>query len=438
MIPINTTAVYEKALQLLKVVGGHGFRGRAAQIFLACKHYGNQIPVVGSSTGIDSRQIQQLLDSLYTKQRRSTPDKVAIIFDDDHKIPTGTKGGILTFASNIWRNNLNLQKGFVCYASVQEMQAPGFVAASRKVCPHLRPVGAKTLIKSSCNMLSNSPTYRGEDNPKIFRKDPVSGEYTVHDPQDVAFYSGIMRPANGSKIPIAALIVAIYYDSILSAGRSHVDVPDFLADFGFSPAEASAYFDDDPASAAHKDLALVALGVAWTRLSVSPAIAATAAMLPGMSPLAIPKTRIGQKFKALPHPSSVGITTSPPPPAASGWWNAQQAVRTTLESAKWLVVDVSGLRVGYDFKIIKAGQVKMVEVKSSVGICTASLTDLEYKQAVAGRSDFILAIVENYDPALPAVIQWVEDPARLQMTQSQIIQYTLPRSVWRRHTTPMP
>jgi hypothetical protein len=438
MIPIQNAAVYNKALQLLEAAGGNGFRGRAAQIFLACKHYGNQIPVVGSPVGVDSRQLQQLFDDLYSKPSRSTPDKIAIIFDDDHKVPTGTTGGVLTVPSNIWRNNLNLQKGFVCYASVQEMQTPGFVGASRKVCPHLRPAGTQTLAQSWCHIKGKPPVYRGEDNPKIFRKDPVTSEYTVHDPQDIAFYSGIMRPASGIKIPIAALIVAIYYDGILAAGRSQIDVPDFLVDFNFSPTEAAAYFDDDPTSTAHQALALVAPGTAWTRFSLAPAVAAPTVTLPGIPPVPTPKVATGKKPKALPHHGSIGVTTSPPPPATSGWWNAQQAVRTTLEAANWLVVDVSGLKVGYDFKIIKAGQVKMIEVKSSVGICTATLTDLEYKQAVSGRRDFVLAIVENYDPVLPATVQWVEDPARLQMTQRRVVQYTLPRSVWRSHTSPMP
>ena len=438
MIPINSQIIYDKALEILKAVGGRGFRGRAAQIFLACKHYGNQIPVVGSATGIDSRQLEQLLDDLYSKPTRGTPDTIAIIFDDDHKIPTGTTGGILTVPSNIWRNNLNLQKGFICYASVQEMQSPGFVAASRKVCPHLRPLGTQTLVQSWCNNKEKSPVYRGEDNPKMFRKDPVTSEYTVHDPQDVTFYSGIIRPASGVKLPIAALIVAIYYDSILAAGRSHVDVPDFLADFGFTMAEAAAYFDDDPRSAAHQALALVAAGVKWTRLSTGPAVAVPVVTLPGVPPAPTPKTVTNKKTKALPHHSSIGVTTSPPPPATSGWWDAQQAVRTTLEKAGWLVVDVSGKKVGYDFKIIKAGQIKMVEVKSSVGMSTATLTKLEYRQALAVRKDFVLAIVEYYDPALPATIQWVADPARLQMTKRLVVEYTLPRSVWRKHTTAMP
>ena len=439
MIPINSPAVYDKALEILKRSAGRGYWGRAAQIFLACKHYGPQIPQVGSAMGIRSGFLQQLLDDLYLKPNRASPEKIAIIFGDNHQVPSGVTAGNLKGASNIWRNNFDFQKGFICYAPVQDMLSPGFVSASRKQCKYLHPVNGNALAGAWCGIKGGKPPeYRREDHPKMFRKDPVTSEYTVHDPQDVTFYAGIIRPASGVKLPIAALIVAIYYDSILAAGRSHVDVPDFLTDFGFTPAEAAAYFDDDPASAAHQALALVAAGVTWTRLSTAPSAAAPAVTLPGVPPAPIPKTVTGKKAKALPHHSSIVVTTSPPPPATSGWWDAQQAVRTTLETAGWVVVDASDKKVGYDFKIIKAGQVKMVEVKSSVGICTATLTDLEYRQALAVRQDFVLAIVEHYDPTLPATIQWVEDPARLQMTQRLVVQYTLPRSVWRKHTTPMP
>ena len=437
MIPIDIPAVYDGSLKILKNVAGHGFRGRAAQIFLACKHYGNQIPTVGSTVGIESRQLQKLLDELYAKPSRAAPEKIAIIFDDDHKVPTGTTGGVLKVASNIWRNNLNLQKGFICYASVQEMQSHAFVTESRKLCPHLRPTNATTLARSWCHIKAAPPRYRGEDNPKMFRKDPSSDEYTVHNPQDVAFYSSIVRPASGVKLPLAPLIVAIYYDSFLAAGRNQIDVGDFLADFGFTLTEAAAYFDDDPASDAHQALLAHNPSISWTRLLLSPVVQGPPPTLPGLPPVPAPQIASG-KAKSTPHHNSIGATTSPPPPAVSGWWDAQQAVRTTLAAAGWTVIDTSGLKVGYDFKIVKAGKVKLIEVKSSVGICTATLTKKEFDQAIIMRSDFVLAIVENFDPTLPAKVQWVEDPARLQMTQRHIVEYTLPRSVWRKHTRPIP
>lgn len=439
MIPIASMPAYDKALEILKRSAGQGYWGRAAQIFLACKHYGNQIPKVGSAMGIKSGQLQQLLDDLYMKPNRASPEKVAIIFGDNHQVPSGVTAGKLKGGSNIWRNNFDFQKGFICYAPVQDMLAPGFVGASRAQCKYLHPVNGNALAGAWCGIKGGKPPeYRREDHPKMFRKDLATGEYTVYDPQDVSFYSGIIRPASGVKLPIVALIVAIYYDGILSAGRTHVDVPDFLTDFGFTAAEAAAYFDDDPNSSAHQALALIAAGMTWTRLSASSASAAPIAKLPGTPTAPTPKTIARKAAKPLPHHSSISVTTSPPPPATSGWWNAQQAVRTTLETAGWLVVDVSGKKFGCDFKIIKGGQVKLVEVKSSVGNCTATLTDLEYRQALALGKDFVLVIVENYDPALPAMIQWVEDPARLQMTKRLVVEYTLPRSVWRNHTTAMP
>jgi hypothetical protein len=437
VIPINVPTLYDRSLKVLKDAAGHGFRGRAAQIFLACKHYGNQIPVVGSAVGIESSQLQKLLDELYIKPSRTTPENIAIIFDNDHKIPTGTTGGVLSVPSNIWRNNLNLQKGFICYASAHEMQNPAFVMESRKLCPHLRPANTTTLTQSWCDIVGAPPRYRGEDNPKMFRKDPLTGEYTVHDPQDVPFYSGIMRPASGMKLPIAAIIVAMYFDSVLAAGRSHLDVGDFLTDFGFTPAEAAAYFDDDPASEPHKALLLSHPGISWTRLAAPSTPPGPSPPLPSLAQPPVPVAAT-KKSKVVPHPASIAVTTSPPPPAISGWWDAQQAVRKTLEAAGWHVTDTSGLQVGYDFKIIKAGKLKLVEVKSSVGICTAKLTRLEYDQALAMRHDFVLAVVENFDPRSAATIQWVEDPARLQMTQRQVVEYTLPRSVWRKHTSPIP
>lgn len=437
MIPINSPAVYTTSLQILKQTAGHGFWGRAAQIFLACKHYGNQIPQVGSAIGIESGRLQQLLDDLYSKPSRTSPEKIAIIFDDNHQVPSGMKAGALSGPANIWRNNFDLQKGFICYAPVADMLSPAFVSASRKTCPHLLPLGTTTLAGAWCGIKGKPPKYRREDHPKMLRKDPITGEYTVHNPQDISFYSGIIRPASNAKLPIAPLIVAIYHDSFLAAQRTHVDVGDFLTDFGFTAAEASAYFDDDPASAAHHSLALAHPGISWTLLPTSPATQTPNPALPGNSPVAVPKAAAG-KTKSILHPANLGTTTSPPPPAVSGWWDAQQAVRKTLEAAGWVVTDTSLSKCGCDFKIVKAGKMKFVEVKSSVSNCTPTLTKTEFDQARFFKNDYVIAIVENFRPSLPATIQWIENPARLQMTVRQVVEYTLPRSIWRKHTSPMP
>lgn len=441
MIPIGSSTLYAHALDVLRNATGPGFRGRAAQIFLACKHYGGRIPTIGSAVGVDIGQMQALLDDLYIKPNRSTPDKVAIIFDADHKVPSGVTAGGLKGPSNIWRNNLNLQKGFICFAPSQLLLDPAFQSQSRKLCPHLRPSGAKTLANSWCAVKAGapggqSPRYRGEDNPKMFRKDPVTDEYTVHDPRDVTYYSSIMLPANGAKLPIAALIVALYHDSVLAAGRSHVDLGDFLTDFGFTTAEASAYFDDDPASAGHRRLASAAQGISWTRLpALVPTIPPT---LPGLQQPPPPRMAKGRRSRTPTSLAGIVVTTSPTAPIQSGWWDAQQAVRTTLEAAGWTVQDASMMQAGFDLQATKAGTVKAIEVKSSVGICTPTLTRTERATAIQVGSNYVLAIVENFVATAPVTIQWVHNPARLQMTEQHVVQYTLPRSIWRKHTSAMP
>lgn len=102
-----------------------------------------------------------------------------------------------------------------------------------------------------------------------------------------------------------------------------------------------------------------------------------------------------------------------------------------LEGDGWHVVDFTRVGAGYDFKATKAGVVRLVEVKSAVGACAPVLTQREYDEAKLGRTRYVLAIVENYDPMKPVTIKWVQDPARLQVTIRNITGYYLPRSIWR-------
>ena len=446
MIPIDDVALYAESLRILKKAVGGNYRGRAAQIFLACKHYSDAIPRIASPIGIESGELQKLLDDLYSKPSRATEDKVAIIFGDAHKVPSGVTAMGLKGPSNIWRNNLNLQKGFICFATPAKFANPKFRNQSRTLCPHIRPQpqpadSPPTLKDATCALQQagkggKAPTYRKDDNPKIFRKDPNTDEYTVYDPDDVAFYAGIVRPTNGNLIPIIALIIALYHDSDLAAGRSQVTINDFLIDFGFSALEAAAYFEDDPASGAHETLRAAMPSLSWQRVlgGASP----TSAKLPGKPATSAPTTQKQGAAKSLPLLASLGQTVSPPPPTASGWWSAQQAVRVTLEDAGWSVVDTSAQRGGCDLKITKGATTKAVEVKSSVGRCSPTLTRTEHKRAQQMGSNFILAIVEDYDSSKPAHIQWVEDPASLPLSKRSVTQYGLPRSVWIANTSTHP
>lgn len=438
MIKIDDPALYETALAVLKDVVGDGYLGRLVQMVLACKHYGKQVPHIGDATGISSREFERLLDDLYRKPNRPDAAKILILFAAEHKVPTGVIAGDLTSAANIWRNNLNFQKGYMCYGAPAELQDAAFRNPSRTLCPHLLPAVPGQLKGATC-AISGGASYRNEDHPKAFRKDPESGRYFVYDPGDTDFYRNIILPANGEKLPIVALVIALYHDSRLAAGRSQVGIDDFAIDFDMSPAELAQYFEDDPNSEAHARLRAVNQMLAW-----GPLIAAPPAQAPqplpgegdaeadGLEPVPDPLVPKSKAKVPLVNPPS---TQTSAPPAGSHWWSAEQAVRSLLESDGWVVMDVSRLGIGCDMKATKGQTLRLVEVKSALGPCSPMLTEREYAQAKESRKQFVLAIVENFDPLKPAAVQWIHDPARLQVSKRQVTQYFLPRSVWKHPAT---
>ena len=413
MISINDQALYKASLQVLATHTQRNYYGRLAQIFLACKFYGNLIPRVGDPIGTDVATLQRLLDELYDKPSLKPGPSISITFNANHLYP-GVK-------SNIWRNNFNFQKGFGCYAPAAEILNLGFRNASRKACPHLAPRTIGTLRGAKCR-LELKAEYRSEDHPKVFRIDPLTREHFVYDPADTNHYAALVVASSG-RIPIAPLIVALYYDSRISGGRQQVDITDFLLDFGFSPAEFTVYFDDDPAQASHQTLARAYPGkLSWTRISAV-TVSPPSAPLPGIPVSRVPASRR--------HRPSITTTVAPTaPPAGSFWWDAEQAVRQALVADSWTVVDHSRFGMGYDLFAHKSGTNRHVEVKSSAGRCAPLLTDNEYAEAVRLRQQYVLAIVENFDPVKPVNILWVQDPARLQMTARQMKAFSLPRSAW--------
>jgi hypothetical protein len=433
MITVNDPALYDASLVTLKRFTRGSYYGRLAQMFLACKHYGSLIPHVGASQATDISTLQRLLDELYDKPSRRPGPSVLILFSNNHLYPTGVTGPGLTTPANIWRNNFNFQKGFCCYGSDVEILDSTFRRQSRKLCPHLVTATPNQLDGASCDLDQTRPEYRNEDHPKVFRIDPMTSdprEIFVYDPTDIANYTPLVLAPNGRRLPLAPLLVALYHDSALAAGRTQVDVADFLLDFDFSPAEAVAYFDDNPAISEHVALFTSFPGkLSWTRLTVPGATKSAApaplASLPGVP---VPKAATSSKKSAIPPI----LTATPPtaPPAGGHWWDAEQAVRQTLEDDGWYVLDVTRFGVGYDLRATKAGTTRHVEVKSSAGRCTPLLTPNELKEARSLRTTYVLAVVENFDPAKSVSILWVQDPARLPMDARQSTAYSIPRSGW--------
>ncbi|MCW8283563.1 DUF3883 domain-containing protein [Agrobacterium sp. InxBP2] len=430
MIPINDADLFERSLEILQDSVGRRYLGRIVQIFLACKQMGNGVPQVGDPMGLTTGQIEEILDDLYRKPSRTSDYKILILFENEFKVASRQLGGTLTSPSNIWRNNLNFQKGYMCYGTVTEFQDRTFLLQSRTLCPHLDPVVPKTLRGAGCK-LKPGAKYRNEDHAKVFRKDPSTDEYFIHDLSDVEFYRNIVRPNNGDKLPIVPLIIALYYDSSLAAGRVAVSLSDFLADFDFSPKEASEYFEDSQTSAAHTAILATGKITPWVEELVHLSAPVSAALPSTTSPVPTPKTPSSTKTPSTNATNKTAKTSLPP--KGGFWWNAEQAVRDLLVADGWTVMDVSRMGVGCDFKATKDSTLKLIEVKSSAGPCAPVLTKKEYYEACHNRSNYVLAIVENFLPTAALTVQWVHDPASLQVTERLTKEYYLPRSVWKPH-----
>ena len=407
------------------------YYGRLVQMFLGCKYYGGLIPQVGASPGTDSNTFQRLLDDLFEKPSFLPGRSVVSLFSNNHLVRTGRKGGSTTTASNIWRNNFNFQKGYCCYGRPNELLNRTFRTQSRTMCPHLRPAVAGQLRDATCALDTaadaDKAKYRREDHPKVLRIDPATREHFVYDPSDITHYTPLVQ-ARGRRLPIAPLIVALYYDSRLTAGRGEVDSTDFLADFNFSPAEFAAYFDDDPRLAEHAALsAAFPRMLSWRRVAASPVVVPPAP-LPGIPAPRIPGSRTRRRTSA-----STG-TSSTSPPAGGFWWDAEQAVQQMLVADGWMVVNKTTFGLGYDLLASKAGTTRHVEVKSSAGRCNPSLTQNEYSEARRLRASYVLAIVEDFDRSKPVVVQWIHDPARISVTARSTQVYSMPRSKWVPHS----
>lgn len=426
MIPVNSAGLYSRALSSLRAFApaAGGYRGRVVQIFLAAKYYGPAIPRVGSGSGIAVNEFQHRLDELYRKNGRADADgSIAMIFQDNHLPPTGVVGTGLAYASNIWRNNLGLQKATICYGSELELADDAFLAAPRLACPHLQHAVAGSLSDAKCG-LNMEPKYRGEDGPKAIRRDPLDNGFSIVHPSKVSHWSRIIAP-DGRKLPVVPLVAAIYYDADIAAGRTDLEPMDFVRDFSFSSEEYHAYFDDDPAHPVHSALLAEFPGLSWTRV---PSVF-------GKAPPALPPG-FGEPHAGPPHgpPDLDSLPVVAPrtaPPAGSHWWSAEQAVEQYLRDSGWNVINRSSQGVGFDLEVWRTDRThRFIEVKSSVGQCAPVLTRNEYAAAKRYGSRYVLAIVENFQPDGELAILWVSDPAALPIKEREVKQYPIPRSIW--------
>jgi hypothetical protein len=136
---------------------------------------------------------------------------------------------------------------------------------------------------------------------------------------------------------------------------------------------------------------------------------------------------------AFPKPIKKPVLTGTPatPPGVNSGWDAEQYVASALIRKHWEAHVVSRQLLGYDI-FAQSGRKKLyIEVKSSLGICTPSLTTREWEQAKVHKNRYVLAIIENFKAADQNVIYWIQNPSETcYATQSLTISYSISRTSW--------
>ena len=438
MVSVVSSALFEEALacmQAHKQSLGLELRGRFIQIFLGMKYFQNSIPSMYSGSFITTEVLQALLDDLFSKASRPATASVLLIFEGNFKARTGLIGMGNTSAQNTWRNNLNLQKGIGCYAPAADLSSPTFLNQDRINCMHLQAALPDQFSGARCSLCVTGATYRRERHRKWLRIDPGGNGYAATDLQLISNFSPYVAP-NGVRIPILPLMVALYHDvdpGLVIGNRQAVSIADFAADFNLSMQEVHSYFD---VSMANPLNARLASSDAWTAAHQGLGEATTAAIPNGIPPPPLGAAVPAPTYAALPAPNLTGTPT--PPPNVNNGWDAEQYVAAALTAAGWRTYSVARQQLGYDIFAERGTQKRYVEVKSSLGLCSPSMTAREWQQARHHATTYILAVIENFNPTTDNVIYWVRNPAnQCTATPQKTISHSISRASWTSAAIPL-
>lgn len=427
MIDVTNPQCFRESLRQLNAyhrsVAGH--RGRFVQLFLGLKFFQDQLPSMFSNQRITTDVLQTLLDDLYSKASRPLNDCVLMIFTNRFLARTGLVGHGRKHPQNTWRNNFHLQKGIGCYATAQELASPTFLDQDRAVCRHLQPGPNGGLSGGRCGLQPTGARYRNEDHRKWLQIDTSGNGFAVVDLLNARNFLPYVAP-DGNRIPIVPLVVALYHDSLRSlvtSTRRDVDIPDFLHDFNFSVQEAASYFDDDPSRSRNASLIQSYPAISYSRIGEG--------VGQPRRERALARRKASRRAHLTPTPVLSG--TQVPPPAVNTGWEAQQYVIEALRNSGWSdVYDVSRQQVGYDLIAKRRQLVRYIDVKSSVGSCSPTLTAREWQQASVHGPRYVLAIIDHFNPTGQNTVFWVVDPYRTcQARFSRSVQFRIAQADWR-------
>jgi hypothetical protein len=433
MIPINDPILFAEALDCLalhKRNVGRDFKGRFIQIFLGMKFFQNSLPSMFSGSFVTTEVLQTLLDDLYSKISRPANDCVLSIFENNYLPRTGLiPPGRLSGANN-WRNNFNLQKGIGCFAPPADLSSMTFLNEDRINCRYLNPTIPGVLGHASCTLCLTGASYRNESHRKWLKIDPTGNNYAIVDLQNIPNFLPYMAH-DGKRIPILPLLIALYHEAdpgVVLGTRTNVQLSEFMSDFNLSQAEYLAYFDDSMYNPANAKL------VASSNWSSGFILGSFMPPSPA-APTPVPTT--GPSGRAAPLTPVLTGTLTPPPGINTGW-EAEQFVAAALLSDGWDAHVVARQQLGYDIFATKGLKKRYIEVKSSLGLCSPSMTAREWQQSKYHANCFVLAVVENFNPTGQNMIYWVPDPSNCcSSTPQTTISYSISRSTWTLSAVPL-
>lgn len=435
MIDVSQVDLYEAALAELRNFKQNtgGYRGRFVQLFLALKFYQSDLPSVQSGQAVPTGTLQEMIDDLFAKDSRPDHDSVLMMFEHRYVARTGVVAPGNTYPTNTWRNNFNLQKGVGCFASEDDLVDLDFLNEPRIECRHLVAPGpeAEGLRGCTCSLASSNPQYRGEEHRKWLQIKGDGAGYAVINPTLIPNYEGYVVPAEGSRLPLVPVVIALYHDvspAMLTGKRRGVNTFDFASDFNFSLEELRTYFDDSADNVHNRALTELETGLEWDGFGEVPAP---------------PRPEHEDELPEAEEdelPTAILGGTPAQPPAVNPGFEPERFVAQLFVDAGWQVEDVSRQQVGYDLHVSRKGRGTLyIEVKSSVGSCRPVLTAREWQQAKRRGDEYVLAVVENFDPKGENFVHWVRGPAsRCRASESTTIQYSLPRSSWSAATVGFP
>jgi len=128
------------------------------------------------------------------------------------------------------------------------------------------------------------------------------------------------------------------------------------------------------------------------------------------------------------------IITGRKKPNINDGWDAEKLVKRDLEGKGYTVFEVSSGGFGCDLIAEKKGFDKpiFIEVKSSIGKCSPTMTENEWLSAQKEGRYYWLAIVEDLgqrrEEGLP--IYYVKNPSSLEHKKNNVIRYNIMRKSW--------